>query len=174
MILRALLHFPRSLYRRFVDSGADLIPQKGVNLCAFMGRWYEQARFENDFEYGLDRVFSDYTPAGKGAFYVCNNGMDEQGRQQQARGMAHCEDLSLPGQLRVSFVPPYGWFSSPLTILYADSAYQEALLAGSGGHYLWLLTREARPSVESIENLLREARKRGFDTTRLRHTRQDV
>lgn len=135
-----------------------------------MGRWYEQARFENTFELVLDNVYSDYYAMKNGKFRVFNNGTDAHGTPHQAKGMGSIKDSREPGALQVSFVPPYSWFAAPFHILYTDKNYQEALIAGSGGHYLWLLTREPHPSKESLNNLLHEARRRGFNTHELRRT----
>ena len=172
MIWRALLQIPMGLWKRMKGNQADITPQREVNLPAFMGRWYEQARIENAFEHGMDEVCSDYEAVGDGRFRVRNSGTDAKGRSQQSHGMGSMKDAATPGALRVSFVPPYGWFAAPFLVLYTDADYREALIAGSGGHYLWLLTREQQPARDSINRLLAEARRRGFNTLELRRTRQ--
>lgn len=172
MVWHALLHAPAGLWKRLKGSRADITPQSEVNLAAFMGRWYEQARFENTFEYGLDDVYSDYYFIDGERFRVFNNGSDAEGKRHQAKGMGSRKPDSLPGALQVSFVPPFCWFAAPFHILYTDADYREALIAGSGGHYLWLLTREQHPAPASIHRLTEEARQRGFDTSALRRTSQ--
>lgn len=172
MIWRALLQIPMGLWKRMKGNQSDITPQREVNLSAFMGRWYEQARLENMFERGMDEVYSDYEPMGDGRFRVCNSGTDAGGISHQAHGMGSMKEAAAPGVLRVSFVPPYGWFAAPFLILYTDAEYREALIAGSGGHYLWLLTREPQPSRDSLNRLLAEAQRRGFNTHELRRTRQ--
>ena len=170
MIWHAILHFPAGLWKRLKGNQSDISPQAGIDLMSFMGRWYEQARIENTFEHGLDDVYSDYYAMKDGKFRVFNTGTDSRGEQFRAKGMGSIKDCNEPGALQVSFVPPYSWFAAPFHILYTDAHYQEALIAGSGGHYLWLLTRDAHPSKESLNNLLREARRRGFNTHELRRT----
>ncbi len=172
MIWKALLQIPVGLRKRMKGNGADITPQREVNLSAFMGRWYEQARLENVFEAGLDEVYSDYEAMGDTKFRVCNNGTDDKGRSRRSHGMGSIKDPAHPGAMRVSFVPPYGWFSAPFLVLYTDADYREALIAGSGGHYLWLMTREQHPDRTRINRLLAEARHRGFNTHELRRTRQ--
>lgn len=172
MIWRALLQIPMGIWKRLKGNQADITPQSEVHLPAFMGRWYEQARLDNAFEHGMDEVYTDYESAGGGHFRVCNSGTDTKGRIHQARGMGSMKDACSPGVLRVSFVPPYGWFAAPFLVLYTDADYREALIAGSGGHYLWLLTREQHPDSSRIHRLLAEARRRGFNTRELRRTRQ--
>ena len=101
-------------------------PQRGVDLAAYMGRWYEQARYDHAFERGLERVFTDYTLLADGWVRVSNSGRGADGRRHRAVGMA-----SSPwgdGRLWVSFVPPYSWFTAPYHILYATDGY-----TGGGG-----------------------------------------
>lgn len=172
MILKALLQFPGSLLRRMQKTDTDTTPQPKLHLQNFMGRWYEQARYENSFEYDLDGVYSDYYSTGINQFRITNHGFDAKGRHHLAQGMAQVLHAKEPGLLRVSFVPPYTWFSAPLRILYTDSQYKEALLCSSGGHCLWLLTREKKPGFSSLRRLIKEARRRGFNTHHLRHTIQ--
>lgn len=172
MIWRALLQIPTGLWKRLKKNQADITPQSEVNLPAFMGRWYEQARLDNAFERGMDEVYSDYEAVGDGKFRVCNSATDDKGRSHQARGMGSMKNAAAPGVLRVSFVPPYGWFAAPFLILYTDADYREALIAGSGGHYLWMMTREQHPDRDCINRLLAEAQRRGFNTNMLRRTRQ--
>lgn len=172
MIWHAILHIPAGIWKRLKGNAADITPQREVNLPAFMGRWYEQARLDNSFEHGLDEVYSDYETMGNDRFRVCNHGTNAGGKHRAICGVGSMKDSSRPGALRVSFVPPYGWFASPFLILYTDADYQEALIAGSGGHYLWLLTRMQHPAPDRLHRLLAEARRRRFNTHDLRRTRQ--
>ncbi len=172
MIRKALLHFPQSLVQRRTPNDADTTPQASLQTEAFMGRWYEQARYENFFESGLERVYSDYALLAPNRFSVCNSGFDADGRLHRARGVARIPHAEAPANLRVSFVPPYFWFSSPLYILYTDANYSEALVSGSGGHYLWLLTRDKKTSRAAMARLISESVKRRFDITQLHYTQQ--
>lgn len=172
MNLHALLHIPVAIYRRFLVPQADITPQPSVDLHAFMGRWYEQARFENGFEMGMDEVTAEYATIDRDSFRVRNQGTSPDGRTHLAEGVARQQKGHTDGALQVSFVPPYRWFASPLLVLHTDPACTECLLAGSGGYYLWLMTREPHPGDEKIRRLIRLARERGFPTEKLRKTRQ--
>lgn len=171
MIWHAILHFPVGLMKRVKGNNTDITPQSNVDISAFMGRWYEQARMENTFEYGMDEVYSDYYAVNSNHFRVFNNGTDTNGHQHQARGRGHAVGNAAAGALKVSFIPPFIWFAASFLILYTDAQYREALIAGSGGHYLWLLTRDAVPTGSQLERLLHEAQRRGFNTQELRLTR---
>lgn len=145
----------------------DTRPQADVDFKRYCGRWYEQARFENWFEEGLDHVYTDYVPLENGSIQVTNHGTDAQGARLQAAGRGF---IKAPGLLEVSFVWPYWWFRSPYKILYIDADYQGAVVSGIDDTYLWLLTRDAAPPRQLIEKLLKEAQKRGFNTSNLRYT----
>lgn len=149
----------------------DTAPQKGVDLTAYLGRWYEQARYDNYFERGLDNVFTDYAMGKNGSITVMNYGYGTDGKLHKAKGVA-VTDTDKPGEMRVSFVPPYFWFRAPYRILFVDKDYSAALVAGDDGEYLWLLTREKQPDKTTLLRLTQEAERRGFDTAKLRQTQQ--
>lgn len=150
-------------------TAADTTPQKDVSLTRYQGRWYEQARYENWFEEGMEQVYTDYTPGPNGSINVRNYGKNPEGTQKSSSGRAF---PVADGILEVSFVWPYWWFGAPYHILYVDKDYQAALISGDDEDYLWLLTRERNPKPEIIRKLKKEAERRGFDTSRLRFTEQ--
>lgn len=150
-------------------SALDLTPQAGISLERYLGRWYEQARFENWFEKGMEKVYTDYTMGPDASINVVNSGLDEMGNLEQSKGRAFPAGN---GMLEVSFVWPYWWFRAPYRILYVDDQYRAALVSGDDDKYLWLLTREKKPAPAMIDKLKQEAQRRGFDTTKLRPTRQ--
>ena len=173
MFIRALIHYCSDLFRKNDAQERRLVntaPQQGLNLNAYMGRWYEQARYDHAFENGLDRVFTDYSMLPDGRVKITNNGTDGNGVPHRAGGMGSCPHGD--GRLQVSFVPPYSWFRAPYHILYATQGYTGAVVSGEDDRYLWLLTREQEPPRELMRELLGEARARGFDTSRLRYTAQ--
>lgn len=146
----------------------DTTPQNNVDMARYCGRWYEQARYENWFEEGLEKVIADYEPQGKGLIQVTNYGTSRQGRLHKAEGRAIVKKT---GEMAVSFVWPYWWFHAPYKILYLTPEYDAALVSGEGEDYLWLLTRKEEVSPRLLQKLEEEARKRGFDTSRLLYTR---
>lgn len=167
MKLSSIIHH---LFRRRKTSSVDTTPQKNIQLHRYMGRWYEQARFENWFETGLEHVYTDYSLSPEGHLNIINAGIKMSGAISSTRGRG------IPGgdgRFRVSFVPPYHWFQAPYHILYTDPDYNSALVSGAGDAYLWLLTRQARADNAQIATLLTEAQQRGFDTSQLHYTIQE-
>lgn len=150
-----------------IFAAVDTTPQQDVDLSRYCGRWYEQARYDNRFEEGLDDVFADYKALKGTSIFVTNHGTDAQGISHTARGKAH---VQRNGVLSVSFVWPYWWFHNPYKILCVTQNYQGALVSGEGDEYLWILTREENASPLLLKELIKEAQRRGFDTSRLRYT----
>lgn len=175
MMIKAWMHAClaglRSLFAQR-GKAPDTTPQSGIDTEAYLGRWYEQARYDHFFERGLDFVYADYTRREDGSVRVLNTGHDRKGRRHSAEGRATLPEVRMAGRMLVSFVPPYRWFRAPYHILYTDSRYQEALVSGEGDRYLWLLTREREANADSMRRLLDEASRRGFDIGKLRLTHQ--
>ena len=146
----------------------DTTPQANVDMNRYCGRWYEQARYENWFEEGLENVYTDYEPMEPGHIQVTNYGTNQRGKHHKAGGRAV---VKAPGELAVSFVWPYWWFHAPYKILYVTPDYDAALVSGDGADYLWLLTRKKEVSPHLLKKLEQEAAKRGFATSCLLYTR---
>lgn len=142
-------------------------PQTDIDYGRYCGRWYEQARYENWFEKGLDHVYTDYEQLDNKSIKVTNYGTNARGDKKQASGRGY---ISEKGELEVSFVWPYCWFRAPYRILYLDPEYSAALVSGNGADYLWLLTRDIPPNAKLMSSLIKEAKRRGFDTSALRYT----
>lgn len=166
MRLRSIIHH---LLGRKNQTPVNTTPQKNISIPLYMGRWYEQARFENWFESDMDLVYTDYVLTPEGRVTIINTGTKKNGERTRAKGKGTiCGD----GKLCVSFVPPYSWFKAPYHILYVDPAYESALISGADSSYLWLLTRQPTPGEELLRSLLKEAELRGFNTAHLRFTKQ--
>lgn len=175
MILSALFQSAcQGLRSLFPQRGKapDTTPQRDISLSSYLGRWYEQARYECFFERGMDEVYTDYARSADGGLRITNSGTTASGKHKQAQGYAVIPDAAEPGCLSVSFVPPYKWFRAPYHILYVDEDYRMALVSGAGRGYLWLLTRKRKADEMTMRRLLDEAQKRGFDISALRLTRQ--
>ena len=167
MRLGSIIHH---LFRRRSTARVNTTPPPDISIPRYMGRWYEQARFENWFESGMEHVYTDYKLSSDGSISITNTGRNERGVQSSARGRGVTCGT---GRFRVSFVPPYKWFRAPYHILYVDKDYNSALVSGDGNDYLWLLTRQQTPDKSILTPLLEEAQLRGFDTSKLRYTIQE-
>lgn len=131
------------------------------DLNRFLGSWYEIARFDHKFERGMEHTKASYTLREDGKVDVLNTGM-KNGKKSKAKGVAKLTDT--PALLRVSF---WGPFYSDYRVMLLDSDYQYALIGSGSDKYLWILSRTPRISTETKDKILAEARKRGYDTSKL-------
>lgn len=169
MIIRAIQYYfsaERDTERSCYD--ADTTPANGVCWEAYMGKWYEWARYETPFEYGLDEVYTEYEATDNGKVHICNYGTDTTGNTLKAKAQAK---IIGEGQLSVSFIPLLRFLSTAYHVLYVNNSYTAALVSNASGSCLWLLGRTPHYRDETFEELLNEARQRGFRTDILRLTR---
>ena len=139
----------------------DNAPVGSLNLSRYLGVWYEIARFDHSFERGLESAKAHYTQNADGTIKVVNSGI-KNGKVKTAVGKGKTTDT--PGLLRVSF---FGPFYADYRVMKIDADYRYALVGSGGADYLWLLSRTKEiPENIKIE-FLAEAKRRGYDTTRL-------
>lgn len=136
------------------------------DLNRFLGDWYEIARFNHRFERGMNQTKASYTLRDDGKVNVLNTGM-KNGKYSKAKGVAKLTDT--PAKLRVSFWRP---FYSDYRVMLIDDDYQYALIGSGSDKYLWILSRTPQISEDTMDKILTEARKRGYDTTKLIRVRQ--
>ena len=170
MILRALKYY-FSLCGCVATSSADVdtTPMDDVNWEAYMGRWYEWARFETPFEYDLDYVYAEYDLQNDGSVSITNYGTDKKGHQTRAHAVGR---VAGEGMLSVSFIPVLRFPSSSYRVLYVDDEYNYALVSDKKGSCLWFLGRSPQSTKDAISILKYEADARGFNTENLRYTAQ--
>lgn len=171
MILRALQYYFSE--RKSPAPGEPLpetTPASGLDWSRYMGRWYEIARFETPFEFGLDEVWTEYAMQPDGQVLVANYGTDSAGKVYKARATAR---PVAEGVLQISFVPLLRFISSPYHVLRVDTDCKNALVSNETGSCLWLLSRQSHATLQQLLPLLQEAVLRGFDISQLRPTRQN-
>jgi len=139
----------------------DLMPVKEVELSRYLGTWYEIARFDHWFERDMTHTKAHYEMRKDGHIGITNTGL-KKGKVKTATAIA--KKTATPGLLRVSFFRP---FYGDYRILWLDNDYRHALVGGDDADYLWILSREPKISEEMLETLLAEAKRHGYDTTRL-------
>ena len=139
----------------------DNAPVGSLKLSRYLGAWYEIARFDHSFERGVDSAKALYTQNADGTIKVVNSGI-KNGKVKTAVGKG--KTTGAPGLLRVSF---FGPFYADYRVMKIDADYKYALVGSGGADYLWLLSR-TKEMPENVKNdFLAEAKRRGYDTTRL-------
>ena len=155
------------------------IPQ--LDLNRYLGRWYEICRLPLKWE---DETATDitatYSLTEGGKVRVDNRCFDAEGKPSQALGEATPVDDS-KAKLKVTFLPGFiRWLpftSGDYWVLKLDPDYQIALVGGPDRNNLWVLAREPQLPEAVLEDYLAEARRQGFDLSKLitpRHTGRQV
>lgn len=134
---------------------------KSLDLNRYLGKWYEVARFDHRFERGMAQCTAVYEMHDNGTITVTNRGV-KNGEWKTSVGKGKTTDT--PGLLRVSF---FGPFYSDYRIMAVASDYSYALVGGSNDNYLWILSRSPQLKPDTKDQLIREARRRGYQTDNL-------
>lgn len=149
------------LYACQTFNSVDNTTVNTLDLKRYLGKWYEIARFDHRFERGMTHCIASYELQKDGSIRVTNYGR-KNGEWKTSVGKAKTTDKS--GVLRVSF---FGPFYSDYRVLLLASDYSYALVGGSDGDYLWILSRTPTLDKTTREALLREAASRGYKTENL-------
>lgn len=137
---------------------------KEFDLSRYLGEWYEIARYDHSFERGMDNTMAQYILQDDGKVVVLNTGW-KNGEFKLAEGKAKYPDpVSAPGALRVSF---FWFFYSDYNVMMVDENYQISLVGSRAERYLWILSRTPDPDPDLLQQVLVEAERRGYDTSKL-------
>lgn len=135
-----------------------------LDVNRFMGSWYEIARYEHSFEKGMTHVKASYSLLPDGTIRVLNSGM-KNGKKKEIEGKARKKkDSNSNSKLEVSF---FLWFYSDYFVFELDDNYQYAVIGSSSDKYLWILSRTPQLPQSTLDNLIANIKKRGYDTSKL-------
>ena len=137
-----------------------------LDIGKYLGTWYEIARYPHSFEKNLQGVTATYSLKKNGKIKVVNKGYKNtlQGKKSVAVGKAKRNKNGEPGQLKVSF---FGPFYGDYYVLELDKEYQWALIGSKSDNFLWILSRTNVMDEEDYQFLIKRAKERGYDLTRL-------
>lgn len=132
-----------------------------LDVNRYLGEWYEIARYDHRFERGMENTRAIYSMRDDGMIDVINTGVKD-GERKESKGKAKLTDT--PALLRVSF---FGPFYSDYRVMMLDADYQYALIGSGSDDYLWILSR--KPSLPDTvkPQVIKEAQRRGYDTSKL-------
>ena len=146
-------------------------PVRPVDLNRYLGRWYEQGRYEQSFQRGCEGVTADYSLRSDGKIRVlntCRQGAAN-GPAKTAEATASVVEGSGGSKLKVTFFWP---FEGDYWVLDHAPDYSWSIVGEGSGAYLWLLTRSRTISEERYRQLATRAASFGYDISRLRRTAQ--
>lgn len=164
MILKALLYF---IFHHSHPQKADVRPAEGIDLNRYLGRWYEQARFDTPFEHDLEEVFAEYKIRPDGNINITNSGVNGKHRRIEAHALGYPDGN---GRLKVSFIPFLRCLTLPYNILFVDELYEHAIVSNDDASCLWFMSRHPVCNPDDFEIMRQEAIRRGFNLHNLHYT----
>lgn len=146
-------------------------PVRTVDLQRYLGKWYEQGRFEQSFQRGCEGVTAEYSQLPDGRIGVLNSCRQDSvnGPLRSASAKAKVVEGSGNAKLKVTFFWP---FEGDYWVLDHAPDYSWSIVGDGSGQYLWILTRARKVSPARYEALTQRAARFGFDVSQLRRTQQ--
>lgn len=146
-------------------------PARSVDLNRYLGKWYEQGRYEQSFQRGCEAVTAEYGRLPDGRISVLNTCRQGSPRGDLRTGKATARVVEGTGnaKLKVSFFWP---FEGDYWVLDRAPDYSWAIIGEGSGEYLWILTRARTLSEARYKALTRKAEQFGYDISKLRRTLQ--
>ncbi|XP_063586422.1 apolipoprotein D-like [Penaeus indicus] len=148
---------------RYVSLGKcpDITNKADFDAVPYLGRWYEQERYDSDFQIGMDCVNAIYSDMGNGYVEVHNTARTSEGDFAEAIGEAHVVE---PGVLLVQF----GGYPAEYHVLATDyENYSSVYNCFEEGEYrwqyAWLLTRAQFPSADLLATARQAFADNGID-----------
>lgn len=155
-------------------------PVQKIDINQYTGKWYEIARFPMFFQRNCaSNVTATYSidQADSSKIIVDNQCRKSDGTVIQSIGQANSIDSS-NSKLQVTFLPKFlRWLpigQAPYWILKIDAGYQTALVGNPEHKYLWILSRTPHISEATYQSYVDEARRQGFDISKLQRTNQQA
>lgn len=146
-------------------------PVKAVDLQRYLGKWYEQGRFEQSFQRGCEGVTAEYSSLPDGRIKVVNSCRQDRvdGPLRTAEAKARVVEGSGNAKLKVTFFWP---FDGDYWVLDRAPDYSWAIVGEGSGQYLWILTRARTIPDARYKALAKRAAQFGYDVSQLRRTVQ--
>lgn len=151
------------------DASVPLGQVAQVDVDRYAGRWFEIARFPNNFERGCAGVTAEYARREDGRLSVVNTCREADGEVRRAVGSARIVDTETNARLKVRFGAP---FEGDYWVLDRAEDYSWALVGEPSGRFLWMLSRTATISDALKADLTSRLAARGYDTAALEWTVQ--
>ena len=149
------------------ETNLDLTTVKEFDINRYLGKWYEIGRYDHSFERGMVGTTAMYSLKEDGTIKVVNSGYKNsfEGKYKEAKGKGKFADKNNPAKLKVSF---FLWFYGAYNILELDQENYSYVLVGSDSDkYLWILSRTPQLKEEDKEFLLKRAKERGYDISKI-------
>lgn len=153
------------------DAAQALSTVQSLDLQRYLGRWYEVARFPNQFEEDCVGVTATYSLNPDGTIKVVNRCRKGTlgGPEDVAEGTATVVDTATNAKLSVTFFWP---FAGDYWVIDLADDYSWALVGEPSGRYLWILARTPQIPAETRTQLVEKLTAIGYRTDALYWTPQ--
>jgi len=140
--------------------GCRIVEAKNVDLREYDGKWYEVASLPAWFQRGCENTTAEYTI--KDDYVEVLNTCEKGGKIKERKGKAF--ETTKENVLKVQFFP---LIKSDYIIEFVDQNYNYAIVGSSNKRYLWILSRHSCIDYEDINYLVKIAKEKGYDVSRL-------
>lgn len=159
------------------QTGAALKSIPKLDPQRYSGRWHEIAKFPNWFQRKcVSDTSADYSLMPEGGLRVVNQCRLQNGRMDQALGVARQVGGASSARLQVRFAPawlsllPFVW--GDYWVVDLDDSYELAAVSEPKREYLWILSRSPTVDEARYAALLGRLTAMGLDVSKLERTVQ--
>lgn len=152
-----------------------LHPIPKLDVSRYLGRWYEIAKIPNWFQKKcVSDTSAQYSLLPDGTLKVINACRREDGKLEQAEGVARQVGGASSAMLKVRFAPawlsifPFVW--GDYWVIDLDDRYELVAVSEPKGEYLWILSRSVTVKQEEYTALVNRLAAAGLDVGRLEKT----
>jgi apolipoprotein D and lipocalin family protein len=142
---------------------------ESVDLQRYVGLWYEVAKIPNRFQAQCVRgTTAEYSIRPDGRIDVLNRCVTQNGKTDEAKGLAKIEDRTSNAVLKVNFFKLLGLrlFWGDYWILGLGDDYEYAIVGSPDRKYGWILSRTPELAEETLEAIFAQLSDQGFDPGR--------
>ena len=148
-----------------LDESTPVVTVSHVDLERYAGSWFEIARIPNRFQKQCaGATTAEYTIREDGKIVVINRCIKENGRMDEANGIAKVVDGTSNAKLKVSFVSFLGWrpFWGDYWVIGLDDDYRWATIGTPDRKYGWILAREPVLDGDVMEQIFAILQRNGY------------
>ena len=138
--------------------------EQNIELSKYLGKWYEIARYKNNFQKGCLGTTAEYGKKGR-YITVLNSCKKVDGKIKKGKALATVSNKETNATLKVSFVPIlnyFGLFAGDYNILKIGPDYEYSLVGDKKRSVFWILSRTKVINENLYEELLDIAEDKGF------------
>ena len=147
------------------DDGHPVTTVSHVDLDRYTGLWYEIAKIPNRFQRQCVRgTTAEYALREDGRITVVNRCLKEDGRTDEAKGVAKVVDTESNARLKVSFFSILGWRPvwGDYWVIGLDDEYQWAIVGTPDRKYGWVLARTPALDDGTMDDILDILKANGY------------